>query len=115
MIRIIGFKQRTGSKGDFYALVLQGDLEFVVSQDTGRMYATSRTCSIPSTFDEATCQALVGKAMKGSIVKVECEEFEYAIPETGEIIKLAHRYEYSPIEQGTMEEVVMNKPSFALA
>ncbi|MDP1814114.1 MAG: hypothetical protein Q8K92_06660 [Leadbetterella sp.] len=115
MVRITDFKERVSAKGSFNVLVLQGDLEFMVSKETGKMYATAPKCTIPSTFDSATCEALKGKTMTGSIVKVECDEYDFAIPETGEVIKLGHRYEYSPIEKGQMENVVMNKPTFAMA
>ena len=113
MVKITDFKERVSAKGTFYALILQGDLEFVVSKETGKMYATAPKCSIPSTFDANVCQSLIGKTMKGSIVRVPCDEYEFTVQETGEIIKLSHRFEYSPIEQGSMEQVVFNQPAFA--
>jgi hypothetical protein len=115
MVRITDFKERLSAKGTFNALVLQGDLEFMVSKETGKMYATASKCTIPSTFDAATCQALIGKTMNGSIIKVECDDYEYTIPETGEVIKLSYRYEYSPIEKGQMENVVLNQQTYSMA
>ena len=56
----------------------------VQSKETGKFYATVKTCSISSTFDETTAALMVGKQMPGSIVKEECEPYEYTIPETGE-------------------------------
>jgi hypothetical protein len=53
--------------------------------------------------------------MVGSIAKVECEPYEFTIPETGEVISRQHRYDYSPTEQSNMEQLVMQnrEPAFA--
>lgn len=95
MVTIVDFKTRTNAEGEnFNALILESDITMVQSKDTGRFYATAKRTSITSTFDEATCQRLIGKQMPGEIVKQACEEYEYTIPETGEVVTLAHRYEY---------------------
>jgi hypothetical protein len=96
MITIVDYKERMNKDGEpFIALVLEGDMELVQSE-AGRYYATARRTSIPSSFTEETCKRLIGKQMPGAIVKVECDSYEYTLPETGEIIYLTHRYEYSP-------------------
>ena len=83
MVTITDFKERVNSNGEkFYALILQGDVDFVQSATTGNFYATARTASITSTFNEDMCKALVGKEMAGNIIKTECEPYEYANPET---------------------------------
>jgi hypothetical protein len=46
--------------------------------------------------------------MPGAIVKVECDSYEYTLPETGEIIHLTHRYEYSP-HGGSNEQAVFSE------
>lgn len=108
MVTVANYSVRTTKDGSsFVTLVLQGDLEMVQSQETGRFYATARTCSISSTFDENTAALLVGKQMPGSIVKEQCDSYEYTIPETGEVVNLSHRYTYSPMEQ----TVVQQKPA----
>src|SRR5690606_39775743 len=95
MVRIIDVAERTTSAGEnFYALILQGDLTFVRSSETGRLYATAKKASIPSTFDLQTCQALIGRELPGQIKQVQCEPYEYTLPESGEVIQLSHRYEY---------------------
>jgi hypothetical protein len=97
MITIIGYAFRESKEGkQFIALQLQGDMELVQSQETGRFYATARKCSIPCTFDEPTVKALVGTKMPGSIEQVSCEPYEYTVPETGDVITLAHTYTYVP-------------------
>src|SRR5690606_1056761 len=92
----------------FFMLELTGDLEIVNSQITGKPYATIRKTSIPSTFDENICKMMVGKQMPGQILKVETEEaYEFTIKDTGEVLNLNYRYEYSPTEQvQTMEQAV---------
>ncbi|RYH75534.1 hypothetical protein EVU94_00835 [Flavobacteriaceae bacterium 144Ye] len=96
MVTVKGFKTRTNSETgeEFNVLVLQGDVSPVKSKQTGRMYFTAKTCTVPSTFDEDTCKEIIGSTFPGKIIKVECEEYEFTIPETGEVITLEHRWEY---------------------
>ncbi|ERJ60353.1 hypothetical protein [Sphingobacterium paucimobilis] len=103
MVTITGYEKRTGDNGEFFLLELQGDLEFAYSKKTGQPYATAKKCLIPSTFNEAVCQASIGKQMRGSIIKTSVEPYEYTIEETGEIVTLAYRYTYSPQENVTEE------------
>ncbi len=66
-VKIIDYKLRESLEGkSFFALVLQGGVE-VVKSASGNSYATVKTVSIPSTFDEATCKALIGMEMPGTI------------------------------------------------
>ncbi len=39
------------------------------------------------------CQGLIGQELPGSIVKQECEAYQYTIKDTGEVITLQHRWE----------------------
>jgi hypothetical protein len=113
MITIVDYKQRTNQDGEsFIALVLEGDMELVKSE-SGRYYATARRTSIPSSFTEETCQRLIGRQMPGAIVKVTCDPYEYTLPETGEVVHLAHRYEYSP-NGGTDEQAVFSDTTDAV-
>jgi hypothetical protein len=97
MITIIGYALRQSKEGkSFVALHLQGDMEMVQSQETGKFYATAKKCFITSTFDEPTAQTLIGQKMPGSIERVQCNPYEYTVPETGESIMLAHSYQYVP-------------------
>jgi hypothetical protein len=97
MITITGYALRQSNDGkQFISLQLQGDVEMVQSMQTGKFYATSKRCSMPSTFNEETAKALVGSRMPGSIERVECKPYDYAVPETGEVVTLAHTYEYVP-------------------
>jgi len=117
MVTVTNYQQRTSAEGKpYFVLELQSDdIEFVISQTTGRHYITARKCFISSTFGEAMCQKMVGKSMVGSIAKVECEPYEFTIPETGEVISRQHRYDYSPTEQSNMEQVVMQNRETAFA
>ncbi len=98
MVTVKNYHLREGEKGKYISLELSGDIELVQSSNTGRFYATARRCFVFSTFDELTARMMVGKQMPGSIVRVICEPYDYALPETGEVIKLAYRYDYTPEE-----------------
>ena len=104
MVTVTAFQERTSQEGKpFYALEITSDeLDLVISQQTGRYYATQFKCWISSTFTEPVCKLMLGKKMKGSIVKIDCEPYEFTVPETGEVITRNHRYEYTPTEQASM-------------
>jgi hypothetical protein len=94
MVKIIDYNRRTSNEGkEFYALTLQGGIEIIKSAN-GSSYVTIRKCSLPTTFDEATCQSLLGQELQGTIQKVDCEPYEYVIQQTGEVVTLTHRFEY---------------------
>lgn len=109
MVTVTAFQPRTSQEGrEFFSLELTSDdLEMVISQQTGRFYATAYRCWITSTFTKATCQKMVGKTLPGTIIRSECESYEFTIPETGEVITRTHCYEYCPIEQRSMEQTVL--------
>jgi hypothetical protein len=97
MVTVIGYKPVEKEDGTvFFKLQLQGGAEPVMSQSTGKYYLTARTCSIPTTFNENECKRLVGTNLQGSIIKVQTDEYDYKVPETGELISLTHRWEYDP-------------------
>lgn len=98
MVTVVNYHLREGEKGKYISLELNGDLEMVQSQNTGRFYATVRRCFIFSTFEEKVAKMMVGKQMPGSIVRVPCEPYDYTVPETAEVIKLAYKYDYVPDE-----------------
>jgi hypothetical protein len=113
MVRIISYKKRETEDGkEFFVLELQGGIEMVKSKETGKFYVTARKASISSTFDELTCQALIGTELPGKVEKVECEAYEYVIKDTGEVITLTHRFEYVEEEKATKPKVEMSKLSF---
>jgi hypothetical protein len=110
MVRISNYIKRTTEDAkEFFVLELQGGIEMVKSQDTGKFYITARKTTISSTFDEATCQALIGTELPGKIEKVECEEYSYTIKDTGEIITLKHRFEYVEEEKASTNKVEKSK------
>lgn len=109
MVKIKDFKQRVNSEGEsFNALVLEGDLETVTSE-SGNVYFTARTTSVPSNFDAEKCESLVGRELPGKIVRIPCEPFEYTVPESGEVVILSHTYEYDPNVSESMEEAVFTR------
>ena len=99
MVQIVGYNLRTqkeGEKKSYITLEIEGDVEMVQSQNTGRFYATVRRCVISSTFDEMTAARMVGKEMAGTIERVPCEPYEFTIKETGEVTLLSYRWDYQP-------------------
>ncbi len=99
MVTVKAYHLRQNAEGKPYvSLELIGQVELVQSQNTGRFYATARRCFISSTFDETLAAQAVGTQFPGSIVRTPCDPYEYAIPENGSKVILAHRYTYMPEE-----------------
>lgn len=98
MVTVKNYHVREGEQGSYVSLELMGNLELVQSSNTGRFYATTRRCFISSTVDEEVAKMLVGQQIEGKIARVQCEEYEYTVPETGEVITLAYRWDYQPEE-----------------
>jgi hypothetical protein len=98
MVTTANYHQRTSAKDGktFITLELQGDVELVQSLNTLRFYATARKCHISCTFTEEIAKTLIGTKFPGTILRVEKEPYDYAIPETGQIVRLADGYEYQP-------------------
>lgn len=107
MVKVIDYavRQRKEDGSTFVALILQGGLSLVKSQNTGNFYATVKQCSIPSTFDEATAKAMIGESVPGSVVKKSCEAYEWTNKDTGEVLQISHRWVYLP-EGATLEEAI---------
>jgi hypothetical protein len=106
MVKIIDYKQSESNSGKpFVSLKLQGGLEPIQSQQTGRFYLSAKTCFIATTLDVGDAAALVGSEMPGKVEKVYCDPYEYTIKETGEVVTLSHRFEYQPEEVSMLETV----------
>ncbi|MGD0754879.1 MAG: hypothetical protein ABR927_07435 [Bacteroidales bacterium] len=114
MVTIVDFVKRQNREGkEFNALILQSGIELVKSKETGSYYATSKRASISSTFDDATCQNLIGQQIPGSIQKVVSEPYEFTNKETGEVLLLNHRWVY--LKEGeTIEEKVIADSKVAM-
>ena len=102
MVTVIGYAVRQRKDGStFIALELSGGLEMQQSQTTGNFYATTKRCSIPSTFDENFAKMMVGEKIEGDVVRVEADPYEFLNQRTGEIMLLQHSYAYRP--KGSVE------------
>lgn len=109
MVTISGYAERESADGKkFFALLIQGGLEMVLSEESGRYYATAKTASVTSTFDEATCKALIGTKLPGKISRIQCDPYEYTIRETGEVITKSTRWAYNPNESA-VDEMIYEK------
>jgi len=106
MVTIIGYSRKTNLRGkDFNVLVLQGGIELVKSKTSDSHYLTAMRCTIPSTFNDETCEFIIGQKLPGKIVKKSCEPFLYVDKVTGEEIEFNYRYAFLP-EGSTLEEVI---------
>jgi hypothetical protein len=109
MVSVIGYQSVEKENGEeFLMLVLQGGIEPVKSQATGKMYFTARTVKVPATFDEVTCKSLIGSQFEGTIIKVPSEPYKYTIKETGEIVTINHRFEYVTGVDAILKEQLVN-------
>ena len=105
MIQIIGFQTYQKDDGtEFCALKVQSGVEAVKSKQTGKMYLTARTATVPCTFDENTCKSLIGSELSGTIRKVSVEPYEYTVPDSGEIITLTERNEFVSEEEAIIQD-----------
>lgn len=97
MVKIIGVKVSENNDGkEFISLKLQGAVEAMQSQQSGKFYLTARTCYISSTFSQAAAESLIGTEIPGTVERVSSEPYQYTLKETGEVISLSHRYEFVP-------------------
>ena len=105
MITVSDYKIRQTEDGrTFIALELIGGLEFIPSMKTGKHYATTRRCSMASTFDEVTAKMMIGSQVPGHIIREWAEPYAYTIKETGEVILLDYHYVYAATLQNTFIE-----------
>ena len=101
MVKIIDVKTvKTEVGKEFNMLVVQGGIEPLVSNKTGKIYFTMRKAIVSTTFDAATCSSLIGTELPGKVEKVDCQPYEYIVKETGEILTLSHNWQY--IDEGLM-------------
>lgn len=108
MVTIVGYKTFEKENGEnFYCLVVQGGVEAVKSKQTGKTYLTSKTATVPSTFDEQVCSSLIGTKLSGVVKKVETDPYEYTNVETGEVITLNHRFEYVSEEDNIIDSNIV--------
>lgn len=110
MVRIINYKTRQKEDGtEFYLLEVQGGIEMIKSQTTGQYYATAKKATVSTTFDEDTCRGLIGTQFPGKVVKIQTEPYSYTIKDSGETIKLEHRFVYLPDDVNSDEEMLAKK------
>jgi len=84
-------------------------------QLTGNTYATVKSCSIPSTFDEATAKSFIGERMPGSVQRKSCDAYQWTNKDTGEVIELSHRWVYVPEGETVETGIFEGQPEIVLA
>ncbi|MCF2501694.1 hypothetical protein [Dyadobacter chenhuakuii] len=99
MLTVTSYANRTSTLDgkQFFSLELTSDDPEIVLSANGRYYITTKKCYMSATFPEAVCKGMLGKQLPGTISKVECEPYEFVIPDTGEVITRNHRYEFLPV------------------
>ena len=100
MVQITNLRPSQSTDGkDFISFVLEGGMELIQSQKTGNFYAKGKKALLPTTLSEQAAKLMVGTQLPGSIQRIPCENYDYTIKETGEVITLSHTYTYSPVEE----------------
>lgn len=104
MVKVVAVHTRETKEGKpFIVLEIHGDIELMQSSITGKFYATNKKCFMPSTFTEEMAKSFIGTTMDGEIIRVDCESYNFKIPQTGEIVKLCHTYQYVPQQKHIKE------------
>ena len=107
MVTIVGFEKRKNPNDEeFNVLILQGGVEAIISQQSGKPYITARKTSIPCTFGDEFANSLIGKELPGDIQRIECDAYTYEVPGTGEKLKLTHTYQYNADPASLIETVM---------
>ncbi|HNT22335.1 MAG TPA: hypothetical protein PKL70_17995 [Saprospiraceae bacterium] len=110
MVTVSGYAVRQNQEGEsFVVLILQGDMELIQSQKTGRFFATAKKCTISSTFSEQMAPSQVGKQLPGKILREECDPYDFVIPDTGELVELGNRWTYDPDSPESIMAVMISK------
>lgn len=110
MVKIVDYKAFKKESGEtFFALIVQGGIEAIISKVTGRTYLTAKKALVSCTFDQSTCEGLLGTNLDGRITKIEVEPYTYVVEETGEEIERNHRYVYMSDEEAVMNEHVVHE------
>jgi len=109
MVTVSSFHEREGKDGkNYFVLELCSEMEIVFSKETGRPYATSRRTFLPATQNPEMLKQLIGKQIPGSIKKVPTEKYEYTLPESGKVVELSYRWQYSK-DEDDFEAAVLGK------
>jgi hypothetical protein len=70
MLTVTNYKTRVSKEGKEYpTFEIQGGLEMIQSQVTGRFYASVRKSSVTTTFEDVA-KMLIGTQIPGKIVRV---------------------------------------------
>ena|SRR5690554_2024124 len=117
MVTVVDYAIRQAKEDgrEFIALILQGGLSLVRSNQSGNYYATVKRVGIPSTFDEDTAKAFIGEKIPGSVQRKECEPYEFIVKDTGEVLELNHRWVYVPEGETVENGIFEGEPEVALA
>ena len=99
MVTITDYQTKKNQRGEqFVVLNLISDVVMEQSTNTGNWFANTYKANIVASVDEENAKLMIGKQLPGSIIKKECEPYEYVIKSTGKKKILTHTFEY--VENG---------------
>lgn len=99
MVTISGYELKKNQKGEkFTVLNLISDVVMERSPNTGNWFANTYKANIVASFDDDTAKLMVGKQLKGNIIKKECEAYQYTVKSTGKKVTLNYTFVY--VEDG---------------
>lgn len=100
MVTITGYKTRSTMDGDrSIYLIVEGGVQSVVSQSTGRTYFKSRRASVFAAIDEEVAKSMIGFQLPGTIRQLKVEPYQITNQETGEVRFFDYRNEFVSEEQ----------------
>jgi hypothetical protein len=103
MVKVVDYKTYQNSEGEnYHSLVVEGGIQYNVSQTSGKLYITTLKTIIPCTFSEEQCISLIGEEIPGRIQRMEIQPYEKVNPETGESRVITHVNQFVPEEQSQL-------------
>ena len=110
MVTVKNYLERKREDGSsFYVLILEGEVKVAKNPETGRIYFTTLTASVPATFDEISCKDLVGQKFPGTIQRQECDPYDYENDKTGKVIEYSYRNVYVDDNLEVVKENVIDE------
>lgn len=100
MVTVSGYEQKRNQRGErFVVLNLVSEVVMEKSSNTGNYFANIYKANIVASFDEETAKLMAGQQLPGTIIKKDCEPYEYVVKSTGAKKILSHTFEY--VESGS--------------
>lgn len=107
-VLVTDYFERNNSKGEtFFVIQVSGGNEFITSKDTGKVYLSSKKATIPTSFSQQQCEAILGSEFTGQILKEQCEPYSF-FDDNGTEHTRDFRYVFVPATEETYEDAVLS-------